>query len=106
MVWECKGVGVECDVAQGYCFMFRRSMLQDVGYLDPFFAKVWHEDSEYALRAKYCGYRVINAGYVGVFHKGSSSGDDGSYRQKVDYMMQKWSPHFDRILVPRAQWVN
>jgi glycosyltransferase involved in cell wall biosynthesis len=104
--WECKGVGVECDVAQGYCFMFRRSMLADVGYLDPFFAKVWHEESEYALRAKFHGYKVVNSGYLGVFHLGSGSGDDGSYGQKLNYMWQKWCPHFDRILVPRAQWVN
>ena len=103
--WECKGVGAECDVAQGYCYMFRRSMLQDVGYLDPFFGRVWHEESEYALRAKSHGYKVINSGYVGVFHLGSASGDDGSYGLKLDYMFAQWSRHFPRILVPRDKWV-
>lgn len=103
--WECKGVGAECDVGMGYCFMFRKSMLQDVGYLDPFFAKVWHEESEYALRAKSYGYKVINSGYIGVWHAGTASGDDGTYGIKYDYMWNKWSPHFAKILVPRSKWV-
>ena len=99
----CKTAGAECDVGQGYCFMFRKSMLSDVGYLDPYFAKVWHEESEYALRAKAFGYKVIHAGGIGVWHRGSSSGDDGTYFDKYDYMMNKWSEHFRRILVPRSQ---
>lgn len=102
--WECKEVGVECDVVQGYCFMFSRAVVDAIGELDPYFGKFWHEESEYSLRAKHAGFRVINTRYIGVTHYGSGSGDDGTYGKKIKYMFNKWSPHFDKILVPRERW--
>jgi len=98
--WECHTSGAECDVVQGYCFMFSRSVVNSIGYLDAYFGKFWHEESEYSLRAKYNGYKVINTRYIGVTHYGSGSGDDGTYGNKIKYMFLKWSKHFDKILVP------
>lgn len=102
--WECKTRGAECDVQQGYCFLFSREVFDKIGYLDPYFGKFWHEESEYALRAKFYGFKVINSGYIGVFHLGSGSGDDGTYGDKIRYMFNKWKPHFNKILVPRENW--
>ena len=102
--WECKVVGAECDVQQGYCFMFSMNVVDAIGGLDPYFGKFWHEESEYALRAKYHGFKVINAGYIGVTHYGSGSGDDGSYGAKINYLFSKWKRNFSKILVPREQW--
>lgn len=97
--------GVYCDVGQGYCFMFSRAVVNSIGKLDEFFGKFWHEESEYALRAKFNGFKVVNAGYVGVTHIGSGSGDDGSYGRKIKYMFDKWSKHFDTILeYPSKDW--
>lgn len=105
MFWGCKGRGEECDVGQGYCFMFSREVMEKIGFLDPEFGKFWHEESEYALRAKFNGFKVINTCYIGVTHYGSGSGDDGSYGRKIKYMFDKWSKHFNQILVPRERWV-
>jgi O-antigen biosynthesis protein len=91
-------VGQFCDVGQGYCFMFSRAVVNAIGGLDPYFGKFWHEESEYALRAKYNGFKVIDAGYIGVYHEGSGSGDDGTYGDKINYLSNKWSPHFPQIL--------
>lgn len=102
--WACKGVGEECDVIQGYCFMFSRKVYETIGGLDPYFGKFWHEESEYCLRAKYHGFKVINTLYIGVTHYGSGSGDDGTYGKKIKYMFDKWSKHFDKILVPKERW--
>lgn len=102
--WECKTRGADCDVGQGYCFMFRRALIERIGLLDPAFGRFWHEESEFALRAKAAGSRVLHAGYVGVTHYGAGSGDDGTYGQKISYMFDKHRAHFPTILVPRDQW--
>lgn len=102
--WGCKKHGAPCDVVQGYCMMFRRSLIEQIGYLDPAFGKFWHEESEYCLRIKAAGYAVLNLGYVGVTHFGAGSGDDGTYGQKIEYLFRKWRRRFDEILVPRTSW--
>ena len=102
--WACNVRHCECDVGQGYCFMFSKKVFEKIGLLDEYFGKFWHEESEYALRAKYNGFKVINCGYIGVTHYGSNSGDDGTYGLKINYMFNKWSPYFDTILVKRDKW--
>ncbi len=101
--WEAKGRGTECDVVQGYCFLFKREVVNAIGGLDPFFDMFWHEESEYCLRAKAAGFKVIDTDMVGIVHVGSGSGDDGTYGKKIEYMFKKWKSHFGNILVPKAQ---
>lgn len=96
--WGNLDKGDYCDVVQGYCFMFSREVFDTIGYLDEYFGKFWHEESEYSLRAKSKGFNVVNAGYIGVTHYGSGSGDDGTYGKKIDYLFNKWSPMFNQIL--------
>lgn len=103
--WECKGRGAECDVGQGYCFMFSRKVVNAIGGLDPVFGKFWHEESEFALHAKSVGFKVIDADYIGVTHSSSCSGDDGTYVQKINYMFDKWRSKFPEILVERSKWI-
>lgn len=103
--FEVKVRGAKCDVGQGYCFMFSREVVNAIGRLDPYFGRFWHEESEYALRAKSVGFDVVNSGYVGVYHLGSGSGDDGTYSEKYEYMYRKWKDKFDSILVGRNNWV-
>ena len=96
-----------CDVGQGYCFLFSREVLNTIGFLDPTFGRFWHEESEYSLRAKDSGFRVLSCAYIGVTHMGSGSGDDGSYGRKIDYMFRKWQAKFDKILeYPAGKWIN
>lgn len=102
--WECKERHCECDVIQGYCFMFSKAVVDTCGVLDPYFGKFWHEESEFALRAKSFGFKVINTMYIGVSHYGSGSGDDGTYGNKIKYMFDKWRKDFDRILVRKEDW--
>ena len=102
--YEIKTRGAKCDVGQGYCFMFSRDVVNKIGKLDPYFGKFWHEESEYALRAKANGFKVIGTMYIGVHHTGSGSGDDGSYGNKYDYMFNKWKSRFDDILEGVQNW--
>lgn len=90
-----------CDVCQGYCFMFSREVYNTLGGLDVNYGKFWHEESDYALMAKERGFRVVNAGYIGVGHQGSGSGDDGTYSKKIDYLFKKFNKVFDTILEKR-----
>ena len=85
--------------------MFSRAVVDAIGELDPYFGKFWHEESEYALRAKHNGFTVIDSDYIGVTHYSSCSGDDGTYGKKIDYMFSKWKPYFKDILVSRDKWI-
>lgn len=102
--FEVKSRGSLCDVGQGYCFMFSRDVVNSIGMLDPYFGKFWHEESEYALRAKANGFLVVGTMYIGVQHVGSGSGDDGTYAKKFEYMYNKWKDKFQDILVGVDNW--
>ena len=101
----CAKVGGECDVVQGYCFMFSRKLMQEIGFLDTAYGMFWHEESDYCLNAKYHRYKVIDAGGYGVEHAPSKSGDDGTFYKKLDYLFRKWRVYFPEILVPRDRWI-
>ncbi len=57
----------------GFCMLFRRSLLDDIGPLDETFGTGNFEDDDFCLRASLAGYRNIIAGDVFIHHYGSRS---------------------------------
>jgi len=57
----------------GLCFLFKRELLQNVGYLDESFSPGHYEDDDYCYRARLQGYRLLIAGDVFIYHEGSAS---------------------------------
>tara|TARA_Y100000996_G_C22464587_1_gene619519 strand:+ start:189 stop:1052 length:864 start_codon:yes stop_codon:yes gene_type:complete len=69
----------EVDGVSGTCMFFRRSVLKEVGYLDErFFA--YQEDSDYCLRAKTKGWKIIYNPITTIYH---SRGHGGSGTQPM-----------------------
>ena len=69
----------EVDGVSGTCMFFRRSVLKEVGYLDErFFA--YQEDSDYCLRAKKKGWKIIYNPITTFYH---SRGHGGSGTQPM-----------------------
>jgi GT2 family glycosyltransferase len=57
----------------GFCFMFKREVLDRIGYLDERFMQGHYEDDDYCYRAIQAGYQLRIAGDVRVHHYGSLS---------------------------------
>ena len=65
----------------GLCFLFKRELLERIGFLDERYGQGHYEDDDYCYRARLAGYRLMIAGDVFVFHHGSSSfSRDGEHR--------------------------
>lgn len=57
----------------GFCFLFKREVLDKIGYLDEIFSPGHYEDDDYCYRARQAGYRLFIAGDAFVHHHGSAS---------------------------------
>lgn len=64
---------VELQRLVGFCFLFKRELLQQIGYLDERFSPGHYEDDDYCYRARLAGYRLVMAGDTFVHHHGSLS---------------------------------
>lgn len=77
----------------GLCFLFKRELLNKVGYLDERFSPGHFEDDDFCLRVRQAGYRLFVAGDVFIFHHGSKSftrqGED-SIKQLIADNKQKF----------------
>jgi len=57
----------------GFCMLFRRSLVNEIGPLDESFGTGNFEDDDFCLRAALAGYRNVIAGDVFIHHYGSRS---------------------------------
>ncbi|MDO7906995.1 glycosyltransferase family 2 protein [Paenibacillus sp. JX-17] len=57
----------------GFCFLFRREALEQVGYFDEGFRIGNYEDEDWILRMKLTGQRLMIAGDAFIHHAGSAS---------------------------------
>lgn len=64
---------LEVNRIVGLCFLFKREVLETIGYLDEKFSPGHYEDDDYCYRARLAGYRLLVLGNVLVHHEGSAS---------------------------------
>ncbi|HEY0829484.1 MAG TPA: glycosyltransferase family 2 protein [Bacilli bacterium] len=57
----------------GFCYLFKRELLNQIGLLDERFSPGHYEDDDYCYRARQAGYRLFMACDVFVYHHGSYS---------------------------------
>ena len=55
----------------GFCMLFRRQLVEEIGVLDESFGSGNFEDDDYCLRASLAGYQNMIAGDVFIHHYGS-----------------------------------
>jgi len=65
----------------GFCMLFRRALVEQIGMLDESFGTGNFEDDDFCLRAALAGYKNYIAGDVFIHHHGSRSFIDN----KIDY---------------------
>lgn len=86
----------------GFCFMFKREVMQRIGLLDEIFTPGHYEDDDFCYRTRLAGYRLLISGDTFVFHHGSASFEkEGEERLKAliqtnyEKFIHKWGfdPH-------------
>ncbi|WP_010271059.1 glycosyltransferase family 2 protein [Paenibacillus senegalensis] len=68
-----EGVRLEVKRLVGFCLLFRRKVMEDIGLLDERFTPGHYEDDDYCYRARLRGYRLLIARDCYVHHLGSAS---------------------------------
>jgi GT2 family glycosyltransferase len=68
-----KNVWFQTEKLGFFCMAMRRSLLDEIGYLDERFGIGMFEDDDYCLRVRKAGYKLAVAEDCFVFHKGSVS---------------------------------
>lgn len=57
----------------GFCYLFKRDLMNAIGLLDERFSPGHYEDDDYCYRARAAGFRLMIAADVFVHHHGSAS---------------------------------
>ncbi len=59
----------ETDYCQGSCFLIRKEVVQKIGFMDIDYFAYW-EESDYCIRAKKEGFRIVHCPRAKIWHKG------------------------------------
>lgn len=79
---------------EGFCFAIHRRCLAAVGYLDLAYDEGYGEESDFALRANYLGFRTVCATDTYVYHRGRATYGlerrDALYRASRRVFNERW----------------
>ncbi|MBP1966984.1 glycosyltransferase family 2 protein [Paenibacillus aceris] len=97
-----KGTYTEVQRLIGFCFLFKREVMDRIGLLDERFSPGHFEDDDYCYRARHAGFKLMMAEDTFIFHHGSASFGKKSKQQfkaivqrSRDLFIEKWGvdPH-------------
>jgi GT2 family glycosyltransferase len=84
----------DVDYFPGFGFMARREVFEKLNFLDEGFYGYGHEDTDFCVRAKRLGYRVVYAPNALMWHRGSAT--IGGYSPRKKYLEAVNSVYFVR----------
>jgi len=66
---------IEVDHVMGACLMIKKEVIDKIGLLDEIYSPYLLEDTDYCLRAKKKGWKIVSVPYVRLIHKKGKSID-------------------------------
>jgi GT2 family glycosyltransferase len=93
----------DVDYFPGFGFMARREVFERLNFIDESFYGYGHEDTDFCLRARQLGYRVVYVPKAIMWHRGSATIGGYSARKKYleavnsAYFVRKYGTPFDRM---------
>ena len=91
----------DVDYVTGCALLARREVFEKIGYLDPVFA-AYYEDTDFCMRARRAGFRVVYAPAGKVWHKISASTGGELGRAKISRKLRSTAIFFRRY----AAWYH
>jgi GT2 family glycosyltransferase len=88
--------------AGGFCLLIRREALRDVGGYDEAFGLGYGEESDWCMRARTRGWKVVGVEDTFVYHRGKATFKD--YKQKsfketnYQLFMERWSDLYSKAM--------
>jgi len=107
---RCIGQFLEVDAVMGYCVAFDREVYDEAGPIDDYYGVRGRQDTEFCFNAKYHGFHVYRAGYLGIAHKAggvNSKKYSKKFNDNTKYLLNKWNKpsRLKRLnLIPREKW--
>jgi GT2 family glycosyltransferase len=93
----------DVDYFPGFGFMARSAVFEELNFIDETFYGYGHEDTDFCVRAKRLGYRVVYVPTAVMLHQGSATIGDYSPRKKYleavnsVYFVRKYGKGTDRL---------
>lgn len=88
--------------AAGFCLLLRREALADVGVFDEIFGLGYGEESDWCMRARSRGWRVVGVEDAFVWHRGKATFKDHKAKTFRDHnyevFMQRWGPAYSAAM--------
>lgn len=91
------------------CVYIKRTVINSIGYLDEDYFS-YFEDTDYCLKAKVAGFRVINCGSLTILHREHGSTSENNLSHKDMFLksqktfLRKWREFLDRRLDIGVVW--
>jgi GT2 family glycosyltransferase len=95
----------DVDCLPGCAILMRREVLEQIGLFDPVFSPAYFEDTDWCMRARKCGYRLVYAPDAKMWHKVSLS-SGGEYNARERYWLAYHSVTFMRRYGQPVQWIK
>jgi len=90
--------GVREILVVGGAYVFRKSIIEDIGYFDEMF-HVGYEDGDFCIRARLRGYKIVSVSNAVVFHRRGSSYKDSSEESKKVLSYMKLNFYKDQLIL-------
>jgi hypothetical protein len=74
---------IEVDHIMGACFMIKKEVINQIGLLDENYSPYLLEDTDYCLRAKEKGWKIVSIPYVKIIHNKGKSIDSMEDRKRL-----------------------
>lgn len=86
---------VPVDWIEGSCLFIRRSVIEQIGYLDPIFAPAYYEETDYCRRARWNGFGVGLVTSAEILHHGAGTSQSKPASRQRERLIQRnhWLYH-------------
>ena len=95
----------DVDYVSGCAMLLRRQALEQIGLLDPVFSPAYFEDTDWCMRARRTGWRIVYVPAARVWHKVSMS-SGGEYNVRERYLIGFNSIQFMRRYANARAWLK
>jgi GT2 family glycosyltransferase len=82
------------DYVTGAALLTKSEVIRKIGLLDEGFTPLYCEDTDWCLRARYCGYKIVYTPVPTLVHKHGSSAKTLTQRNNEFYFKRSWIRFF------------